>query len=264
MPFIHTSTAYTISAFYKFIPLPDFETMKEPLLEAMKTYNIKGTIILASEGINGSFCGEEASIAEFIAILRQYDALADLTFCDTFSDANPFEKAKVKLRKEIVTMGKEDVSPLDMKGEYLSPLEWNQIQSDPDVLFIDTRNGYEYSLGTFEGAINPKTDNFRDFPEYVKEHLMDKKDKKIAMFCTGGIRCEKSTAYLKKMGFDKVFHLQGGILNYLASVPSESSFWKGSCFVFDERVALDHQLQGLPRGTIDTEWKNKNRQASEK
>lgn len=257
-------TSYTIAAFYKFIPLPDYETMKDPLLQAMKALNIKGTIILASEGINGSFCGDEGSIAAYILFLKQYQALQDLTFCNTFSDENPFDKAKVKLRSEIVTMGKEEISPLEVRGEYLSPLEWNQIKSDPDVLFIDTRNGYEYSLGTFDGAINPKTDNFRDFPEYVEKHLLDKKDKKIAMFCTGGIRCEKSTAYLKKMGFKKVYHLQGGILNYLASVPLEGSFWKGSCFVFDERVALDHQLQSLPRGTIDSEWKNKNRQASEK
>lgn len=253
---------YTIAAFYQFVDLPSFEDMKKPILEAMKAYQITGTIILAKEGINGSFCGLEDAMLSMKSHLRAYASLEDLLFCDTFCERNPFEKSKVKLRKEIVTMGKEKVSPLDMKGTYLSPLEWNEKLKTEDMLVIDTRNSYEVSLGTFEGAIDPQTDNFRDFPDYVEEQLLDKKHKKIAMFCTGGIRCEKSTSYLKKMGFEEVYHLQGGILHYLASIPEEESLWKGSCFVFDERVALDSKLESLPQGTIDPEWKNKNRKAA--
>lgn len=239
--------------------LPDFALMKEPLLKAMKEYEIKGTIILASEGVNGSFSGEKEPVRLLISHLKNYPGLDDLIFRETFDDLNPFDKAKVKLRKEIVTMGEENISPLEMSGTRVSPEAWNQLITDPDVLIIDTRNEYEVSLGTFKGAIDPKTDNFRDFPDYVHKHLIDKKNKKIAMFCTGGIRCEKSTSYLKKMGFNEVYQLHGGILNYLEVVPQEHSLWEGNCFVFDERMALDSQLQSLPKGTIDSDWKHKNK-----
>lgn len=250
---------YVIVAFYKFVLLHNYESLKEPLLNAMKESGIKGTIILASEGINGSFCGEKDAVLSLTRYLNGFPGLEDLFFRETFNDVNPFEKAKVKLRPEIVTLGEVDVSPLDRGGVHVSPQEWNTLISDPNVVVIDTRNEYEVSLGTFIGAINPETDNFRDFPEYVEQHLADKKDKKIAMFCTGGIRCEKSTSYLKKIGFDEVYQLNGGILNYLESIPEEQSMWQGSCFVFDERVALDSKLQSLPRGSIDTEWKNLNK-----
>lgn len=250
---------YVIVAFYKFVTLHDYESFKDPLLKAMKEFDIKGTIILANEGINGSFCGDRDAITSLTSHLKNLPGLDDLNFRETYNDVNPFEKAKVKLRKEIVTMGGLDISPLEIGGEHINPQEWNTLISDPEVVIIDTRNEYEVSLGTFIGAINPNTDNFRDFPEYVEQHLADKKDKKIAMFCTGGIRCEKSTAYLKKMGFDEVYQLNGGILNYLESIPEEQSRWQGSCFVFDERVALDSKLQSLPRGSIDTEWKNLNK-----
>jgi UPF0176 protein len=251
--------AYVIAAFYRFTPISHYEEIKPPLLQLMKDNAIKGTIILASEGVNGTFCGERASVETLYAYLRAIPGLEDLSFRESFDSENPFDKAKVKLRKEIVTMGVESIDPLALTGEHVSPEEWNTLISDPEVVLVDTRNDYEVVLGTFQGAINPKTENFRDFPEYVKTQLMDKKNKKIAMFCTGGIRCEKSTAYLKQLGFDKVYQLDGGILNYMASIPEEQSTWHGSCFVFDERVALDHKLQSLEKGSIDTEWKNKHK-----
>lgn len=232
-----------IAAFYKFVSLEDYETMREPLLAKMLENNIKGTIILAAEGINGSFGGSRADMDAFYAIIHQDERLADLNFKETFDKENPFEKSKVKLRKEIVTMGIKNVDPLKSVGTYLSPEEWNKLIQDPDVVIIDTRNDYEFELGTFKNAVNPNTENFRNFPEYVQEELLDKKDKKIAMFCTGGIRCEKSTAYLKELGFPQVYHLHDGILNYIEKIPQEQSLWEGQCFVFDNRVAVDEHLQ---------------------
>jgi UPF0176 protein len=229
---------YVIASFYKFIPLDGYEDMKVPLLAAMKEHNIWGTIILAQEGINGSFAGKPDEVTKLYDYLRRDPRLADLYFKETYDDLMPFEKAKVKFRKEIVTLGVEGVDPLKNTGIHLSPEEWNTLISDPNVVLIDTRNDYEVEIGTFKNAINPKTENFRDFPEYVKHNLLDKKDKKIAMFCTGGIRCEKSTAYLQNLGFSEVYQLQGGILNYMDSMPAEKSLWQGACFVFDERIAI--------------------------
>lgn len=250
---------YTVVAFYQFTSLTDCEAMKAPLLKIMKDKDIKGTIIIAHEGINGSFCGEKKAVLFLTNYLHSYPALKDLVFRETFDDNNPFAKAKVKLRKEIVTLGKEHVNPSQQTGIHVPPNEWNALIANPDVMVIDTRNEYEVMLGTFDGAVSPETDNFRDFPQYVENNLLDKKDKKIAMFCTGGIRCEKSTAYLKQLGFNEVYQLDGGILNYLSVIPEEDSKWKGSCFVFDERVALDSQLHSLEAGSIDKEWKNNNK-----
>lgn len=246
---------YIVASFYQFIDLSHYEILREPFLAAMKEYQIKGTIILAKEGINGSFCGTEDQVTHFKSLLNQSIAI-DLRFQDSVSEVNPFSKAKVKLRKEIVTIGDMEINPAENTGIHVTPAAWNALISDPETVVIDTRNHYEVALGTFKGAINPHTENFRDFPDYVEQTLSDKKDKKIAMFCTGGIRCEKSTALLKKLGFEKVYQLDGGILNYLQSVPAPKSLWEGSCFVFDDRVALDHQLNHLPLGSIDTEWKN--------
>lgn len=231
-----------IAAFYKFVSLEDFETMRAPFLAKMHEIKIKGTIILAAEGINGSFAGTREQMDLFYQFIHQDARLADLNFKETFDEENPFDKSKVKLRKEIVTMGINDVDPLKSVGTYLSPEEWHELIQDPRVILIDTRNDYEYELGTFKNAVNPNTENFRDFPEYVQKELFDKKDKKIAMFCTGGIRCEKSTAYLKDLGFEHVFHLQDGILNYIEKVPEDKSLWEGQCFVFDNRVAVDAHL----------------------
>jgi UPF0176 protein len=231
-------TSYTIASFYKFVPLDDFENMKVPLLAAMKENRILGTLILASEGVNGSFAGQHDDVMSLCKYLRQDPRLADLFFRERYADFMPFEKAKVKFRKEIVTLGVKDINPQNTTGRRVLPQEWNSLIQDPEVVLVDTRNTYEVELGTFKNAIDPKTENFRDFPEFVEEHLKDKKDKKIAMFCTGGIRCEKSTAYLKQLGFKDVYQLEGGILNYMESIPKEESLWEGSCFVFDERIAI--------------------------
>ena len=232
---------YTIASFYKFVPLDDYEQMKVPLLAAMKSYDILGTIILAHEGINGSFAGIQDNVVSLCDYLKQDPRFSDLFFRETFDDVMPFEKAKVKFRKEIVTLGVPSIDPLTSTGTRVSPKEWNTLINDPNVLLIDTRNDYEVRFGTFKHATNPQTDNFRDFPDFVKNNLADKKDKKIAMFCTGGIRCEKSTSYLKSLGFQDVYQLDGGILNYIASIPTEESLWEGSCFVFDERIAIGYR-----------------------
>ena len=232
-----------IASFYKFVSLENYESLREPFLAKMQEMNIKGTIILAAEGINGSFGGSREAMDLFYQYIRQDARLADLNFKETFDNENPFEKSKVKLRKEIVTMGVKDVDPLKTVGTYLNPEEWNELIQDPEVIIIDTRNDYEFDLGTFKNAINPNTDNFRNFPEYVQAELIERKDKKIAMFCTGGIRCEKSTAYLKDLGFPNVYHLHDGILNYIEKMPVEESLWEGQCFVFDNRVAVDENLE---------------------
>jgi UPF0176 protein len=238
-----TMEQFVIAAFYKFVLLEDYEMLREPLLAKMHEHQIKGTIILASEGINGSFAGRREQINYFYQIIREDKRLADLQFKETFDPENPFDKSKVKLRKEIVTMGIKNMDPLKSGGTYLTPSEWNELIKDPEVVIIDTRNDYEYDLGSFKNAINPNTEHFRNFPEYVNEHLLNKKDKKIAMFCTGGIRCEKSTAYLKELGFQNVYHLHHGILNYIEQMPQEESLWEGQCFVFDNRVAVDEHLK---------------------
>jgi UPF0176 protein len=229
---------YIIATFYQFCPLPDFETLREPLLEAMRNNRILGTILLADEGINGGMGGTPEDMHAMYDIIRAEPRFANLYFKETSSDMMPYEKAKVKLRKEIVSLGVPGVNPLQTTGIHVSPTEWNALLADPDVLVIDNRNTYEIEHGTFENAINPQTENFRDFPAYIQEHLLDKKNKKIAMCCTGGIRCEKSTAYLKTLGFDHVYQLEGGIIDYLKAMPKEESKWHGSCFVFDERIAI--------------------------
>lgn len=231
-----------IASFYKFIPLADFETMREPILEKMRESGIKGTIILAHEGVNGGFAGTREQMDVFYQFMNSDLRFDTLKFKETFDDQNPFEKAKVKLRKEIVTMGVKDVDPAQNPGTYLDPEQWHALIQDPEVILIDTRNDYEYELGTFKNAINPDIENFREFPEYVEQHLSDKKDKKIAMFCTGGIRCEKTTAYMKEQGFQHVYQLHDGILNYIQATPEADSLWEGKCFVFDDRVAVDQKL----------------------
>lgn len=229
---------FVISTFYKFVTLEDFNDLKNPLLKVMQKHNILGTILLAREGINGTFSGTLENSEILYNFLKSDPRLNDLTFKTALHDKCPFEKAKVKLKKEIVTMGVADLNIKDNKGTYVTPNEWNEIINDPEVLIVDTRNDYEYEVGSFKNAINPNTYSFREFPDFVKTNLCDKKHKKIAMFCTGGIRCEKSTAYLKQLGFEKVYQLKGGILNYLDSVPKEKTLWQGNCFVFDDREEI--------------------------
>ncbi|KZZ59757.1 hypothetical protein A3762_16370, partial [Oleiphilus sp. HI0125] len=193
-------------------------------------------------GINGTVSGTEASIETLLTWLKAIPEFADIDYKLSFDESQPFYRTKVKLKKEIVTMGVEGIDPKKVVGTYVKPKDWNALISNPEVVLIDTRNDYEYEIGTFEGAVNPKTDTFREFPAYVDEHLDPAKHKKVAMFCTGGIRCEKSTAFLKEKGFDEVYHLEGGILKYLEEVPKEDTMWEGDCFVFDNRVAVDHDL----------------------
>ncbi|KGP64305.1 hypothetical protein EP47_00185 [Legionella norrlandica] len=232
-----------IASFYKFVPLNDFESMREPILAKMNEIGIKGTILLAQEGVNGGFAGKEDQMNTFYHYLRSDSRFSDLNFKETYDNKNPFEKAKVKLRKEIVTMGVPEVDVNKNEGTYLDAEEWHQFIQDPNVILLDTRNDYEYQLGTFKNAINPNIENFREFPDYVQRHLSDKKDKKIAMFCTGGIRCEKTTAFMKQLGFQHVYQLHDGILNYIESIPESESLWEGKCFVFDDRVAVDQKLE---------------------
>ena len=233
----------TICALYKFVRLPAFESLREPLLQHMISSDVKGTLLLASEGINGTIAGSQADIDSVLTFLGQQPGLDNLSHKESYSETNPFHRTKVKLKKEIVTMGVEGIDPNQVVGTYVKPKDWNDLISDPEVLLIDTRNDYEVGIGTFKNAVNPKTNAFQEFPQYVAQNLDKNTHKKVAMFCTGGIRCEKSTAYLKEQGFDEVYHLEGGILKYLEEVPSEETLWEGECFVFDGRVAVNHDLE---------------------
>lgn len=239
---------FVVAALYKFTRLPEFEGLQQPLLDLMSKHEVKGTLLLAAEGINGTVCGPRAGIDILKAFLDAQPAFAGLSYKESFSDEQTFYRTKVKLKKEIVTMGVEGIDPNRVVGTYVKPQDWNSLISDPEVLLVDTRNDYEVAVGTFKGALDPNTKAFRDFPAYVKEHLDPARHKKVAMFCTGGIRCEKSTAYLKEQGFDEVYHLEGGILKYLEEVPAEQSLWEGECFVFDQRVTVKH---GLIQGSFD-------------
>ncbi|RVU81752.1 rhodanese-related sulfurtransferase [Leucothrix sargassi] len=237
-----------VCALYQFATLDKFEELRQPLLQTMLDNEVRGTLLLAQEGVNGTIAGTREGIDAVLAWLRSDERLATLDSKESLSDVMPFKRTKVKLKKEIVTMGVEGIDPKRVVGTYVAPEDWNALISDPDVMVIDTRNDYEYQVGTFKDAINPKTDSFREFPAYVSEHVLPKKPKKVAMFCTGGIRCEKSTAYLKEQGIDEVYHLKGGILKYLEHVAEEESLWEGECFVFDDRVTVNHQLE---RGGYD-------------
>jgi len=238
---------FLTTAMYHFVDLPHFEKLREPLLQFCVGHQIKGTLLLADEGINGTVAGSEKSISELLDYLKN-DLLFESKFKDlghkeSWSNKHPFYRMKVKLKKEIVTLGVPGVSPTKMVGTYVKPQDWNRIISDPDVVIIDTRNNYEYAIGTFKNAVNPKTNTFREFPAYVKKHFDPKQHKKVAMFCTGGIRCEKASSYMMSAGFDEVYHLEGGILKYLKEVDPEKSLWQGECFVFDQRVAIKHGLE---------------------
>lgn len=232
-----------VCALYKFVTLEDFEQKRQPLLDVMLENDVKGTLLLANEGINGTVAGSRKGIDNLLNWLKQDERLSDLDHKESFDETMPFYRTKVKLKKEIVTMGVEGIDPKEVVGTYVKPKDWNALISDPDVILVDTRNDYEVAIGTFKNAVDPKTETFREFPEYVEKNLDKTEHKKVAMFCTGGIRCEKSTAYLKEQGFEEVYHLEGGILKYLEEVPEEDSLWEGECFVFDNRVAVNHDLE---------------------
>ena len=232
-----------VAALYKFVTLEDYQALREPLLDACQTAGTRGTLLLAAEGINGTIAGTREGVDAVLAFLRRDARLADLEHKESFDDHNPFYRMKVKLKKEIVTMGIPGIDPNQVVGTYVKPKDWNALIDDPEVVLIDTRNDYEYGIGTFRGAVDPHTTTFREFPTWVREHLDPARHKKVAMFCTGGIRCEKASAFMLQEGFEEVYHLQGGILKYLEEVPEQDSAWEGECFVFDNRVAVDHHLE---------------------
>lgn len=233
---------YICCALYHFVTLEAPESLRRQLLDLMELQGLRGTLLLASEGINGTVAGSRAGIDALLDFLRSDERFAGLRWKESFSETIPFHRTRVKLKREIVTMGVPDIDPRAIVGTYVKPSDWNRLISDPDVTLIDARNDYEVRIGTFSNAINPRTDSFREFPEYARTHLSPETHKKVAMFCTGGIRCEKSTAYLKSLGFNEIYHLEGGILKYLEEVPESDSLWHGECFVFDSRVTVTHGL----------------------
>ncbi len=234
--------AITVAALYRFVRLNDFESLQTPLVTLMRSSDVRGTLLLAHEGINGTIAGPREGIDRVLAHLNADPRLSPLEVKFSYCGTPPFKRSRVRLKKEIVTLGVEGIDPNDSVGTYVDPEDWNDLISDPDVIVVDTRNDYEVAIGVFDGAINPNTETFREFPKFVDENLDPAVHTKVAMYCTGGIRCEKSTSLLKQRGFKEVYHLRGGILKYLEKIPEEQSKWSGECFVFDERVSVSHGL----------------------
>ena len=239
-----------VIALYRFTPFPDREAVRASLALACCSRGVKGTLLVAQEGINGTIAGTDEAIGEVLAHIRTLPGCADLDVRESRAEAMPFHRMKVRIKNEIVTMGEPTIDPVADAGHYVAPADWNALIDDPNTILIDTRNDYEVAVGTFAGAIDPKTPTFRDFPAWFREHrdelLANGEAPRVAMFCTGGIRCEKATAFLAAEGVDEVYHLNGGILSYLETVPADQSRWEGECFVFDQRVAVGH---GLAPGT---------------
>ncbi len=236
---------FLVAAFYKFVVLENLENRRDFLLELCRENNVKGTILLALEGINSTICGEENALHRVLDVLQSDAQIGEFTIKFSRHDEQPFARLKVKIKAEIVTLGMPQISPTKAVGTYVSPRDWNDLISQEDVLVLDTRNDYEVEVGSFANAINPQTRSFRQFPDAIEKLEVDLEvDKKtrVAMFCTGGIRCEKASSLLMEMGFENVYHLQGGVLQYLEEVASDESLWRGECFVFDNRVSLDHDL----------------------
>jgi UPF0176 protein len=237
-----------VAALYKFANLPDYRERQPELLDFCVRQGLYGTLLLAEEGINGTVAGTRTGIDELIAFLRRDQRFADIEHKESYADEMPFTRMKVKLKKEIVTLGVAGINPNERVGTYVAPEDWNVLISDPDVILIDTRNGYEVDIGTFRCAIDPQTTTFREFPAYISKNFNPAKHKKVAMFCTGGIRCEKASSLMVAQGFEQVYHLQGGILKYLEKIPPAESLWQGECFVFDQRISVGH---GLKVGDFD-------------
>lgn len=240
----------TVAALYRFTRMGELASIRARLMEVCKAQRVRGTLLLADEGINGTIAGTSEAVSAVLDTIRALPGCADLDVKLSQAATMPFDRMKVRIKREIVTMGEPDIDPATQAGRYVEPHDWNALLADPDVVVIDTRNAYEVAAGTFAGAVDPRTRSFRDFPAWFRANraalLPDGKPRKVAMFCTGGIRCEKSTAFLRQEGVEDVFHLKGGILKYLEVVPQEDSQWEGECFVFDQRVALGH---GLVPGT---------------
>jgi len=232
-----------VAALYHFARLENFREMRGSIQDVCDTEGIKGSLLLAREGINGTVAGSREGIDTLLAHLRRDVRLAGLDHKESFAASMPFYRMKVKLKKEIVTLGAPEADPNVCVGEYIDPQDWNALISQPDVLLLDTRNDYEYEVGTFRGAVNPDTQTFREFPDFVQSHYKPEQHKRVAMFCTGGIRCEKASAWMLQHGFESVYHLKGGILKYLELMPEDESMWEGECFVFDERVSVGHRLE---------------------
>ena len=236
---------FQVAAFYKFSSLSNLEDLQQSFYNFLDGHKVKGTVLLAEEGVNGTVAGSLKAIAAFKVYLGKQDLLSSSDFKLSLSKKEPFPRLKVKIKNEIVSIGNELANPQELVGEYVDPKDWNDLITQDDVLLIDTRNIYEYSIGSFQNSIQPETTNFREFPDWVEqlERSGISKDQKIAMFCTGGIRCEKASSFMKAKGFGSVQHLKGGILSYLENIDESESLWEGECFVFDDRVALNHQLQ---------------------
>ena len=233
---------FRVAALYRFVRLEHYESLRAPLAAFCCGRGIKGTLLIAREGINGTVAGGAAAIAELIVRLEAIPGMAALEAKFSAASVMPFHRMKVRLKKEIVTMGVDEIDPLSDDGAYVEPLEWNALIADPDTIVVDTRNDYEVALGAFRNAVDPGTATFREFPDWVANNRQALEGRKIAMYCTGGIRCEKATAYVRSLGIAEVYHLKGGILKYLETVPAEQSLWQGECFVFDERVSVTHGL----------------------
>ncbi|MCX8996879.1 rhodanese-related sulfurtransferase [Rhizobiaceae bacterium BDR2-2] len=243
LPRPETHGAFLVAALYHFAAFPGHAALREPLQALCDENGVKGTLLLAREGINGTIAGPDAGIRRVLAFLRAQPEFAGLEHKESHASKMPFLRMKVRLKKEIVTMGVEDIDPNKVVGTYLDPRAWNELISDPDTILIDTRNDYETAIGLFRGAVDPNIKTFREFPDWVRNNPGLHNKPKIAMYCTGGIRCEKATAFMKQEGFDEVYHLKGGILKYLEEMPEEESLWEGACFVFDERVSITHGLK---------------------
>ena len=234
---------FVVAALYKFVSLPDYRDLQADILQSCLDLGVKGTLLLAEEGINGTIAGTRGAIDDILVKLRQDERFSDIDVKESQTDEMPFYRTKVRLKKEIVTLGQEGIDPNKLVGTYVQANDWNDLISRDDVTLIDVRNDYEIEIGTFKGAVDPDTKTFRDYPEYVAQNLDPNKQKKVAMFCTGGIRCEKASAYMLQQGFEEVYHLKGGILKYLEDVDQAESHWEGDCFVFDNRVAVNHDLE---------------------
>ena len=236
---------FTIAAFYHFFDFPDFADHKQPLKDELTRLGIKGSLLLAAEGINGTLAGSRESIDLFLAHLKAHIVKGEFEHKESFHDRQPFGRTKVRLKKEVISLGEPVPSPLrveGLRGQYVEPADWNALIADPDTVILDARNSYEVHLGTFQNAIDPATRNFKQLPAFVRHNLADAKDKKIATFCTGGIRCEKFSSWLLDQGYKEVYQLKGGILKYLEEIPESQSRWQGECYVFDERIAVGHGL----------------------
>ncbi len=234
---------FRVTALYKFVTLPKPVIYRNELLDVCKSNDVMGTVLLAQEGINGTIAGKASGIEAVLDWLQSHEPFSELDYKDSWANEAPFYRMKVRMKKEIVTLGVEGIDPSQQAGTYVKPEDWNDLIAQDDVIVVDTRNDYEVAIGTFKGAENPETTSFRELPQWVEDKLEAQPDTKIAMFCTGGIRCEKSTALLRTRGYDNVFHLKGGILKYLEHVPKAESLWEGECFVFDQRVSVKHGLE---------------------